>query len=159
MSFSDLDQYLFAQRKHSIMQWYYVSAVILVLSLQVASNAYVNAAVDYSLQNAEIKKLQAKIEAVQSFIESQFGKVVLSYGIKSTSDGTFVRALTSVPLANGEPALGVPLANAAVIKALNAKRTFKGVLELYGKNYTGVVEPILSKSKVVTGYYFAGVPL
>lgn len=141
------------------MQSYYVSAVALAICLQIASESYVNAAVDYSVNNAEIAKLMEKLNVVRSFIEGDSSKVLLTYGIKTTVGGTFVRALTSVPLKNGEPALGVPLANAAVIKALNAKRTFRGTVEFYGKNYTGVFEPILSKSKVVTGYYFAGIPI
>ena len=141
------------------MQWYYVSTVVLVLGLQIASDAYVNAAVDYSVQNAEIKELMKKVKGVKSFLVHHASKVVRSYAVKSTADGSYVRALTNVPLANGEPAIGVPLANKAVIESLNAKRTFQGTVDLYGKNYTVVYAPIISKSGVVTGYYFAGVPV
>ena len=140
------------------MQWCSVSALALLICLQIASEAYVNAQ-DFSVNYAEVGKLRTKVNDVKQFIKKRAPRVFLTYGIKSATNGTFVRALTSVPLPNGEPALGVPLANAAVIQSLNAKRTFKGTVELYGKNYTAVFVPITSKSGDVTGYYFAGVPL
>lgn len=155
-----IDRYyhhLFKYRSNSIMQWCSVSALALLICLQIASEAYVNAQ-DFSTNYAEIGKLRTRVNDVSKFIKNRADWVILTYGVKSATNGTFVRALTSVPLPNGDPALGVPLANAAVIAALNAKRTFRGPVEFYGKNYSSVFEPIMSKkSGDVTGYYFAGV--
>ena len=142
------------------MNWCSISAVALLVCLQIASDAYVSAQTNpYSVQYSEISKLRRRINSLNRFMRHRADQVILTYGVKSLEDYTFVRAITSVPLPNGGIAIGITLTNPQVLGSLYNNVTFTGNVDFFNKTYTAVFEPINSDSGDVTGYFFAGVPV
>ena len=132
------------------MKWFIVSVVAILLCLQTAY-----ALNGYRTDYAEIAKMHYRVNRVNRFLRSRSGIVSELYGVKSSSDGSYVRALTNLRLENGKLAVGVALSNTAVINALNNKQTFRGVVLLFVKNYTAIYEPLIDSSGDVIGFYAA----
>lgn len=140
------------------MHWCTISAVALLVCLQIASDAYVSAqTVSYSVQHSEISQLKRRIDSLNRFMRRRADRVILTYGVESLEDYTFVRAITSVPLANGGTAIGVTLTNPQVLGSLYNNVTFTGNVDFFNTTYSAVFEPINSASGDVTGYFFAGI--
>jgi hypothetical protein len=139
------------------MQLFYVCAVAFVICLQIASQGSVTGQVDYTTNYNEIDALNAQVGIVNDYLQDKTRRVFLTYGIKSASDGSYVRAMTSLRLANGDTAVGSALTNPAVINALDAKMNFTGDVVIYGKNYSAMYQPVMNSNGNVTGYFFAGI--
>lgn len=135
------------------MKWFIVSVLAIFLCLQIAS-----ALNGYRIDRAEIAKLIYRVNRLNRFLRGRSKVAIVSYGVKSSTDNSYVRAITNLRLANGKLATGVALATQAVIDALNNKQTFRGIVVLNGKNYTAIYEPLIDHGDV-TGFYAAAAPI
>jgi hypothetical protein len=79
--------------------------------------------------------------------------IATTYFIKSASDGSFVRSITTTKNYDGTPAFGTVISNTTVIAALNAGQTWDGVIVLFGRTYLAHFEPRVTNGVVIGAFF------
>jgi methyl-accepting chemotaxis protein len=109
-------------------------------------------AMELSVQEPDLQT--ATIDAL-----SEITRVELTLFLLDPASRNFIRKMTSLERPDGSRAIGTTLdPDGLAHKALSAAERHEGYLELFGKQYLTVYEPIFDNAGNVTGALFAGAP-
>lgn len=129
----------------------FLVALAILLSLQWIGHADAQA-------DTVIRGLRSRVNTVQQFLDERSSRIFATYGVRSTSNGAYVRVLTSLVDPSGQTPIGDSLGNQAIISALDAKKAYRGEVTIYNVTYNAVYKPVI-ENDVVVGYYASGVRL
>ena len=141
------------------MNSFHVCAVAIVLCLTIFSQVHGSDEASYRKANSDIGKLMWRVKSIEKFLDRAKDTAIMTIGVKSSSDNSYVRAITSITLENGDSAQGTVISNTDVINALNNGNTYRGRVDVYGQTYVGVYKPKMDSNGDVVAYYFVGIPV